>query len=68
MNIKAVYSFKMLGFRNCATQSNDLEDVSPQPQHCANFRSSILSLLTELKLLHSWLYQSKVHAFYLSYN
>jgi len=41
MNMKAVYSFKMLGFRNCATQCNNLEDVNPQPQHCANFRSCI---------------------------
>jgi len=68
MNMKAVYLFKMLGFRNCATQCSNLEDVNPQPQHCANFKSHILSLFTEVKLLHAWLYQSKVHALCLSYN
>jgi len=68
MNMKAVYSFKMLGFRNCATQCNNLEDVNPQPRHCANFKSRILCLLTEVKILHAWLYQDKVNALCLSYN
>jgi hypothetical protein len=68
MKIKAVHSFKMLGIKNCATQRNYTEDMNPQPQSCRNLRSCILSLLTKVKLLCAWLYQSKAHALCFSSN